>query len=468
MKLRAWQADCLSQAHAHYGRGQRHFLCLATPGAGKTHMASTLAAELLNTSAVDLVICFAPSVIVADDFREALAAQTGRRFDGQLGASGCALTYQAMLNLSEAFWSLLTQQRVLVIFDEIHHCAGQSLEQANAWGERILSRIQDQARYTLALTGTPWRSDQRPIALARYGQGSVACDYRYGLDRAIADHVCRIPQLTLIDNDRIHVTRGVHTQHYGGFAALIEDDACRYEQLLFADALIRYVLTQAHRRLSELRRRIPSAGGLIVATSVAHAHHIARVLQEVCGETAAIATYREADPLATIRDFTHSRQPWIISVGMISEGTNVPRLRVCCHLTRVKTELYFRQVLGRILRANGQPGEQAYFFMPAEPTLVEYARRLDEDIPDALPVVVDRMRASPPVTLGSPLPPLSPTTPDTRPAPVIRFADDEADSPASSAPPPPSLLADHYASRVDLSGRFRRELLAIQGLAADG
>lgn len=32
----------------------------------------------------------------------------------------------------------------------------------------ILLNIQDQTTYTLALTGTPWRSDQAPIVLARY------------------------------------------------------------------------------------------------------------------------------------------------------------------------------------------------------------------------------------------------------------------------------------------------------------
>ena len=81
MRLRDWQRACLHQAEAQYRQGQRHFLCLATPGAGKTHFAATLAATLLEADLVDLVIGFAPSVIVADDIQAALAAQTGARFD---------------------------------------------------------------------------------------------------------------------------------------------------------------------------------------------------------------------------------------------------------------------------------------------------------------------------------------------------------------------------------------------------
>jgi hypothetical protein len=67
---------------------------------------------------------------------------------------------------------------------------------------------------------------------------------------------------------------------------------------------------------------------------------------------------------------------------MISEGTDIPRLQVCCHLSRVKTELYFRQVLGRILRMTTSVDQQAWLFTFAEPKLVEFANRIAEEIPD--------------------------------------------------------------------------------------
>lgn len=169
MQLRIWQQEALTKAHRQYRDGNRHFLCLATPGAGKTLFAARLAAQLLSENQVDLVICFAPSVIVAEDFRSELAVQTSARFDGRIGASGTALTYQAMLTQPTNFWELFRSHRVFAIFDEIHHCAGQSTENANAWGGPLLTQIQENAEYTLALTGTPWRSDRRPVALAKYG-----------------------------------------------------------------------------------------------------------------------------------------------------------------------------------------------------------------------------------------------------------------------------------------------------------
>ena len=72
---------------------------------------------------------------------------------------------------------------------------------------------------------------------------------------------------------------------------------------------------------------------------------------------------------------------------MISEGTNIPRLQVCCHLTNIKTEMHFRQILGRILRMTDSKNQEAVMYMPAEPKLLEYAYRVKQDVPFEADVV---------------------------------------------------------------------------------
>lgn len=72
---------------------------------------------------------------------------------------------------------------------------------------------------------------------------------------------------------------------------------------------------------------------------------------------------------------------------MISEGIDLPRLQVCCHLSHVKTELYFRQVLGRILRMDKSPNKDAWLYTFAEPRLSEFAHRIQQEIPD-MPVLI--------------------------------------------------------------------------------
>lgn len=345
-------------------------------------MASQLAKKLFETDFIDLVICFSPSLVVSRDFKKELENQTGKRFDARLGAAGCSITYQSMLNLSDDFWQLFIDQRVFVIFDEIHHCSGNDINNANAWGERIISQIQGKALFSLALSGTPWRSDNIPITLSRYtDHGTIHCDYRYGIAQAINDGVCRTPSITLVDNDKIRVSQDGGTQKYKSFDEFLKNSDHTYQSLIENEDLMLHIIRKANSRLEHLRNTSPDAGGLIVASSVSHARRIHKSLQDHLKEQADIVTYLEKDPLRHIHDFKQSSRKWIISVGMISEGTNLPRLQVCCHLTRIKTELHFRQVLGRILRSGEIMDEKGFLYMPAEPTLTEYAHRLNEDIP---------------------------------------------------------------------------------------
>ena len=385
MKLRRWQAQSIERAYTQYRANSRHFMCLATPGAGKTVMASILARRLFDACMIDMVLCFSPSIVVAEDFRRELEERTGKRLNGHLGSGGCSLTYQAMSTLDSSFWKILDNHRVFVIFDEIHHCAAVDEGKSNSWGETIYRFIRGKSAYSLALTGTPWRSDNIPIVLSDYckDSGKVHCDFRYGLGEAVLDGVCREPRITVIDNSQIRVTTGAECNSYSSFEELLSLSDCGYQDLLENEILIAEVIRRAGRKLDLLRERDPNAGGLIVATSVSHAQKIARILRADLNETAEIATYAESNPVVTIRRFRDSTSKWIISVGMISEGTNLPRLQVCCYLTRVKTELYFRQVLGRILRVTDQSTKVGHLFMPAEPILIEYAKRISEDIPDS-------------------------------------------------------------------------------------
>ncbi len=352
-------------------------------------MAAEVAAKLFEDGLIDFVLCFSPSVNISQGLKQTFSNRLECRFDGVIGSVGCSYTYQGMLAFKEDFWQLLRRNRVLVVFDEIHHCAGSSLEDANAWGEEILLNIQAQAQYTLALTGTPWRSDQAPIALSRYTDpdNQIQCDYVYGLKEAVADGVCRSPHIVLIDNDKISVTDEENeTKTYGSLDELLKRSSILYQSIIENHEAIHYILALATNKLRAIKQSNPNAAGLIVASSVSHAADIFNTLTKEFNETAQIVTYKEDDPSAKINKFRNSTTNWIVSVGMISEGTDIPRLQVCCHLSRVKTELYFRQVLGRILRTNDSLNQQAWLYTFAEPKLVEFASRIAEEIPD-IPVI---------------------------------------------------------------------------------
>jgi superfamily II DNA or RNA helicase len=389
MKLRGWQNACIDLAYKKYVGGGKHFLTLATPGAGKTIKASALADRLLREGLIDLVFCFSPSSVVSKDFSEALQLIVNERFDGLLGSKGQSLTYQSMQYLDNEFWNLFKKYRVFVIFDEIHHCSGSNIENANGWGEQIILNIQDQAAYTVALTGTPWRSDTAPIVLSRYSNGSnkIECDYVYGLSEAISDDVCRIPQVVITDNDNISITEKNETRSFTCFKDLLSLSVFPYQEIIKDERVMIHLIELADQRLTSIRKVNPEAGGLVVASSVEHAHQIASIMYKKLREEALVVTYREDEPTQLIREFRNGNKKWVISVGMISEGTNIPRLQVCCHLTNIKTEMHYRQILGRILRMTDSDNQEAVLYMPAEPKLIEYAHRVAEDIPEEADVV---------------------------------------------------------------------------------
>ena len=395
--LRIWQEECLSAVKKHYSSNHKHFFCLATPGAGKTVLASEVAAYLFESEQIDFVICFSPSSEVANGIKKSFSKRLNCSFDGVIGAIGCSYTYQNMRFFSDDYWKLLKNNRVFVVFDEIHHCAGSSIDDANVWGQDIVKNIQEQAAFTLALTGTPWRSDLLPIALATYSDpdNKIQCNYTYSLQRAVHDAVCRNPKIVLIDNEEISVTTDKQeTKTFNSLEALLKGPLISYQELIKHEVVINHIVAQGVSKLATLRIDNKNSAGLVVAASVEHAEQIFRVLTTVFKQTAIIVTYKETNPSDKINHFRFNDTQWIVSVGMVSEGTDIPRLQVCCHLSKVKTELYFRQVLGRILRINDASNQEAWLFTLAEKKLSLFAGRIDQELPDMCVLVKSNALAS--------------------------------------------------------------------------
>lgn len=394
MRLRSWQARCINRALKAYRNGQRHFLSVATPGAGKTVMASALADHLFKAGIIDLVICLTPSQAVKASFTADLAAITGLNMTGGLGSQGCVITYQSLRYLPQSFWQLFDFFRIFVIFDEVHHCGGADDKPGNVWGEAILSQLHDRAQFTLSLSGTPWRSDELPVVLASYARpaGRLKPDFVYTLQQAIEDGVCRHPQIIVIDNDGIEVRRTASEGEpeaavYNGIQQLFSEEDLPYQMLLENKALLSHVLHGAIAQLKSVQASSPRAAGLIVASTIEHARVIHHQLTQTYGQSALLITHKSTNAAEQLKRFSASRDNWIVSVGMVSEGTNIPRLQVCCHLSRVKTELHFRQVLGRILRATHNGPEKAYMFILADDKLVQFAHRVADDLPPEVTVV---------------------------------------------------------------------------------
>ena len=391
MKLRHWQSDCIRKALDHFSVDQ-HFFCQATPGAGKTRMVAELGLKLFEQDKIDIVICFAPSCQIVEGIQKTFESVLKKPFDGKIGAAGVAMTYQSIEHKDESFWRLFSSLRVFAVFDEIHHCSGgDTFQPANIWGQKIIQRIQDAAIITMGMSGTPWRSDDHSIALARYStpEGRLIVDYQYSLTQAIEDGVCRSPHITFVDNTEIIFEQPDKKQEsYMSFASLLKKTDANFESLVTHDDVIIHLLDLSRHRLNTIRQSVSDAGCLIVASNIDHAHQIAGLLKSRMNEESIVVTTHRSDAAKIIDQFRHSDAKWIVAVGMISEGTDIPRLQVCCYLSRIRTEMYFRQVLGRVLRRRSDADPKAWMFMISESVLTACAKRLMESLPDHLAVSV--------------------------------------------------------------------------------
>jgi hypothetical protein len=144
---------------------------------------------------------------------------------------------------------------------------------------------------------------------------------------------------------------------------------------------IAHVLRDAVLRLERIRAGDhPDAGGLVVAADKEHAEALAERLARVAGERPELVTSDAPDASARIARFAAGSGSWLVSVLMVSEGVDIPRLRVGVYATSARTELFFRQVVGRFIRRTPAPREQmSHVFLPADPALKRLAAQIEEE-----------------------------------------------------------------------------------------
>ena len=380
--LRAWQAAAM---HKYFADQPRDFLAVATPGAGKTTFALTVAAEQLGRRIIDRVTIVAPTEHLKVQWAEA-AARAGIPIDPTYAAGkgktskdyvGIAVTYAGVAVNPLAMRIRTENFKTLVILDEVHH-AGDAL----SWGDGVREAFEPAAR-RLALTGTPFRSDVNPIPFVTYAPGddgiprSVA-DYAYGYAHALADHVVRPVLFMAYSGEMQWRTRAGDEIAARLGEPLTKDMTAQALRTALdpAGSWMPSVLAAADKRLSEVRRHVPDAGGLVIASDQESARAYAKLLRQISGEAPTVVLSDEKASSKKIATFSENEARWMVAVRMVSEGVDVPRLAVGVYATTYSTPLFFAQAVGRFVRARKR-GETASVFLPSVPTLLGHASEME-------------------------------------------------------------------------------------------
>jgi len=415
LKLRQWQKEALSKALKWLvkDKSDKHFLVNAAPGSGKTLFSCALAETLIELDEIDRIIVIAPRREVvnqwADDFRRV----TGRHMTKVTAGDGdvssleldiCA-TWSAIQGLLAELQAICRNSKTLVICDEHHHAAVKA-----AWGDSADGAFVD-AKYVLILTGTPIRSDGEQSVWLAYDSvgridhpvdGTYTLTYGEAVDLGYCrpvtfhrhegkftvnlddDHTIRVSgsQQARLPNTLARIPGLQQTLEFYRLAKTPLYETDKVTPLL--DGYQATMLEYGGQKLTELRYRMPNAGGLVIAPNIEMAEYMCDLLERLEGEKPILVHSQLSNPEAKIKAFRESAKRWLVSVAMVSEGVDIKRLRVLINLPNSLTELSFRQAIGRVVRTMGHDDDtRAYVVIPAFETLEVYARRVEEEMPQS-------------------------------------------------------------------------------------
>ena len=369
------------------------FLASATPAAGKTTFGLHVAHRMLAEGRVARVAVVAPTTHICrqwalDAARYGIDLEPNR--PNAVGPEprdrhGIAVTYATLAAGPRLHRRRCAEAPTLLIADEPHH-----MGELAAWGRSTLAAF-ERAPFRLLLSGTPFRSDNTPIPWVEYDDDGVSrADFAYGYTDALLDGVCRPVTFHTYGGEMEWMSDGRRRSADFSVALPAVEAARRLRTALDPDGdFVDHVLRDAHAELSGLRGGShPDAGGLVVAIDKEHAERLAARLARIAGERPAIVTSDAPDASDRIQHFAAGDGSWLVSVLMVSEGVDIPRLRVGVYATTARTELFFRQVVGRFIRRTPAGGwekhQMSHLFLPSDPALKALAAQIEEERNHAL------------------------------------------------------------------------------------
>lgn len=379
-ELRDWQREALRRWNAN----RQDFLAVATPAAGKTAFALAAARAMLDAGEVDRIIVVVPFAHLRRQWAQAaerIGMHLDSRFANGVGAlardyHGVVITYATVASEPQLWRKLTSSARTLIVFDEVHHAGDR---EHLSWGPALRVAFEPAVR-RLLLSGTPFRSDGAPIPFVRYDEnGRCIASMEYGYREALQDRIVRPIEFPVLDGTmkwRLNKTE-------------LEIELSKADDATMAAALtvaidpdgiwMPSVLARADEELTRARETMPDAGGLVIAADMQLAKRYATILRGITNESPIVATSDDPEASDKIERFAWARSRWIVAVAMVSEGVDIPRLAVGVYASRYRTEMFFRQVVGRFVRMRGLDDETyASLLIPAIEPLVRFAREIEE------------------------------------------------------------------------------------------
>lgn len=378
---REWQ----EQFHDRWDtRSKKSFLLMVIPGGGKTMAALEACRRWMAAGNDRRIVVVVPTNNLQEQWRDEAVKfgidlhtkEFGTNF--KHGFQGGVTTYSFVANNSALLRKLCSSAPTMVVLDEIHHCGDEA-----HFGRGVVEAF-DLAEERLLLSGTPWKTDGTPIPYVTYdANGYAVGDFSYDYPSALNENVIRY---LVFD-----YSRGTITNDVTGQTDTLSSEATEEESSLILRRLldprgefVREQIRQAHAQLMEIRKTIPDAGAMAACVDQMHAASVAETIRSVTGCSPGLIVSESDMSTENVRDFRRSDREWLVAVRKVSEGTDIKRLQVLCYLTNTVSELFFRQLIGRVSRVRGEGDDQGFVFLPADPRLILCAQNIENAQSQAL------------------------------------------------------------------------------------
>ena len=392
---RDWQAHCYRD---YISRDKKIYSIGAVPGAGKSKTAAFIVDYLLQIKSIDFFFVISPQENKKPEWREDFLAYFGIPIQLDYSSDtkikkkifkGAVMTY-AGLNESTAkeINKFCKKHRVAVVFDEIHHLSESG---HSAWGTYAQLAFSNAGR-VISLSGTFWREDKMKIPFLELGPKGYNIDFVYSYADSINDGNSRKIQFSFYD-PKIDM-RGQYS--YNGLLSEIEKENklnAAYRALVREKSIdLADVIHHAYSKLQEIRRAdMPNAGMILFAPDQRTAYLLQRWLESPqFNIESTVVTSEDQSSSKEIQRFKDSDEECIIAVNMISEGVDIPRLRVGVYLSIYKTFLYFMQsIVGRTIRVTQDEYRRSqitnsvnysYAYILEHPALKSYSEKVLQEI----------------------------------------------------------------------------------------
>lgn len=399
--LRGWQRESLDRFIEL--EDEKTFVLEAAPGAGKSRFAAFACQYALNEMAISHVVFIAPWLPILTSVKKNfgplnLEVRDKFHYDKKRGILQRVPMVDVTLDTYSGFctqttidviehWQKTYGFSFMLVLDELHHTNTVS----GKWGPYV-ERVAQMASKLLVMSGTYFRSDNRPISFLTYEGDKPKTDHSISFSECVRHRYVRQvsfrfhdPVLEILRTSDGKVMKRKLSQLPPSSPK--QNSKAKKEVLNTNGEHVERLIEDAWKELTAMRRKWSDAACLVVCRSGSHGeeeraiHAVESKIKQLTGQKPEVVTSDDATSRGRLAAFEASSEPFLCAIRMVSEGVDIPRIRMVLFLSYTDSEMLFRQIVGRCCRyiEGKEDDTAAMVILPKFRVMAEFAERFEHE-----------------------------------------------------------------------------------------